>query len=234
MFIHFLFASLFLLIYLKDSEYYLRDVCEGEWNKFDKLAKVTLNRQTFSNQHILIIGFHLKKFCKKFFGIEKRVSKKLTTYLADDNKFMYMFITITDSIKSQSPKFNISFKKNDKILLEVNSKFLFVIWLNETLKIESNSKYYNKISYKISNKFSSDNTKDFHELTEKSDQILFKNNLFVSQNEDMNIFISIDGKDSSSEFINNLFTIENSYVIVAPKELANNFSDIQWFHVLQH
>ncbi len=28
----------------------------------------------------------------------------------------------------------------------------------------------------------------------KNDQILFKNNLFVSQNEDMNIFLSIDGK----------------------------------------
>jgi hypothetical protein len=78
-----------------------------------------------------------------------------------------MFTKITDSIKSQSPKFNITFKKNDKIFPKVSSKFLLVIWLNETLKIESNSKYYYKISYKTSDKFSSNSTKDFHELTEK-------------------------------------------------------------------
>jgi hypothetical protein len=39
----------------------------------------------------------------------------------------------------------------------------------------------------------------------------------------MNIFLSIDGKNSSSEFINNLLNIENSYVIVCAKRVSQQF-----------
>lgn len=60
-------------------------------------------------------------------------------------------------------------------------------------------------------------------MTEKSDQILFKPNLFVSQNEDLNILISIHRKNSISEYINNLLTIENSYVIVCAKRVRQQF-----------
>ncbi len=39
----------------------------------------------------------------------------------------------------------------------------------------------------------------------------------------MNIFLSIDGRNSSSEFINNLLNIENPYVIVCSKRVSQQF-----------
>jgi hypothetical protein len=160
----------------------ISDICRGNWiekSGFTQLADLTIkveSEETHSDcDHS--IGFHLtEKTCEELYEIkERKIPKALTSYLSDDNQYLYLYITLSNVISSQSSTFNIFI--NESVIPNANSKFLLVIWLKERSQSLHDSAYHYKIVY---NSLSLENktvdTKNFYESAQNSEPKLSSDN----------------------------------------------------------
>jgi hypothetical protein len=194
----------------------ISDICRGNWiekSGFTQLADLTIkveSEETHSDcDHS--IGFHLtEKTCEELYEIkERKIPKALTSYLSDDNQYLYLYITLSNVISSQSSTFNIFI--NESVIPNANSKFLLVIWLKERSQSLHDSAYHYKIVY---NSLSLENktvdTKNFYESAQNSDQILLQTP--ESQNR-YQIYVSLNKPKLSSDNKSPTFDIQDSYLI---------------------
>ena len=104
----------------------LKSICLGNWTERSRFRLLSAVTQLYRGNRSL----HLSKtYCQTLTNKQVNFPNTLTSYITSHKKHIFLFVGLSDMITGNGTKFEIEF--NRKILTEMKSRFLLVVWLRE-------------------------------------------------------------------------------------------------------